>query len=65
MAEASDVQEILGKAKEKEKQYEWPKAVDFYRKALTFVDDSDFLRKGEISEKLTRALVHKKSASSS
>ena len=65
MSETSNVDEILGKAKEDEGRYEWLKAADCYRKALTAVAETDVLRKGEISEKLTRALVHKKSASSS
>ena len=52
MSEASSVEEILGKAKEEEGRYEWLKAADCYRKALTAVAETDFLRKGEISERL-------------
>ena len=56
MSEASSVEEILGKAKEEEGRYEWLKAADFYRKALTVVADSDFLKKGEICENLAYAV---------
>jgi exonuclease VII small subunit len=55
MSEASSVEEILGKAKEEEEGYEWLKAADCYRKALTAVAKTDFLRKGEISERLAYA----------
>jgi len=56
MSEASSVGEILGKAKEEEARYEWLKAADHYRKALTAVAETDLLRKGEISEKLAYAV---------
>ena len=56
MSEASSVEEILGKAKEEEGRYEWLKAADCYRKALTAVAETDFLRKGEISERLAYAM---------
>jgi hypothetical protein len=56
MSEASSVEEILAKAKEEEGQYEWLKAADCYHKALTALAETDFLRKGEISEKLAYAV---------
>jgi hypothetical protein len=56
MGEASSFDEILEKAKAEEKRYEWLKATDYYQKALTTVAETDFLRKGEISEKLAYAV---------
>jgi len=56
MSEASSLKDILNEAKEKEKQYEWMKAAHCYRKALTLVAESDFLRKGQISESLACAV---------
>ena len=56
MSEASSVEEILGKAKEEEGRYEWLKAADCYRKALMAVAETDFLRKGEISERMAYAV---------
>jgi hypothetical protein len=56
MSETSNVDEILGKAKEDEGRYEWLKAADCYRKALTAVAETDCLKKGEISEKLAYAV---------
>ena len=56
MSEASSVEEILGKAIEEEKHYEWLKAADCYQKALTAVAETDFPRKGDISERLTYAV---------
>jgi hypothetical protein len=56
MSEASSVEEILAKAKEEEERYEWLKAADCYRKALTAVAETDSPRKGEISERLAYAV---------
>lgn len=56
MSEASSVEGILGEAEEDEGRYEWLKAADCYRKALTAVAVTDFLRIGEISERLAYAV---------
>jgi hypothetical protein len=56
MSEPLNVEEILGKAIEEEKQYEWLKAADYYQKILTAGDESDFLRKGEVRESLAHAI---------
>jgi exonuclease VII small subunit len=56
MSEASSVEEILAKAKEEEGRYEWLKAADCYRKALTAVAETDYLKKGEINERLAYAV---------
>ena len=47
---------ILSRAKEEEGRYEWLKAADCYQKALTAVAETDFLKKGEISERLAYAV---------
>jgi tetratricopeptide (TPR) repeat protein len=56
LSEASSLEDVLSEAKEKEKQYEWMKAAQSYRKALTLAAESDFLRKGQISESLAYAV---------
>jgi hypothetical protein len=55
MSKASSIEEILSKAKDEEDRYEWLKAVNIYQKALGFVPEADFLRKGEILEDLAYA----------
>jgi len=46
------VEEILSKAEELEKKYDWTKAAELYEQALGVVREKDFLKKGEIQEKL-------------
>jgi len=53
---SSNDEEALSSAKEDERRYEWLKAVGYYEKALSFVPESDFLRRGEISESLAFAV---------
>lgn len=55
MSGFSTLEQILGKVKEEEEMYEWLKAVDLYRKALTSVGDSDLFLKAEIQEDLAYA----------
>jgi len=50
------VEEPLNKPKREKEQYKWLKAADYYRKALTAVAESDFLKKGEIRENLAYAI---------
>jgi len=42
----------LGKAKAFEKSYDWLKAVDFYEQVFGMTGEKDFLKKGEIQEKI-------------
>ena len=48
--------EILDDARHEEERYEWLKAADVYRKALTSISETDFLSKGEICESLAHAM---------
>lgn len=50
--EDKDLQDIMNEAKERERAYDWMNAVGFYRKALGLVAELDFLRKGEIQERI-------------
>ena len=50
------MEEILNKAKEEEEVYEWLKASEYYRKAVTLVPESDFVQKGETCESLGHAV---------
>ena len=43
---------VLGKAKALEKEYNWIEAADFYKQALRLVGKEDFLKRGEIQEKI-------------
>lgn len=45
------VEEVLRKAKELEKKYDWGKAAALYEQALRVDGKKDFVRKGEIEEK--------------
>jgi len=46
------VEEVVGKAKLLEKKYEWLEAAQLYEQAYRAVGKSDFLRKGEIQERV-------------
>lgn len=49
MSESQNSEHILGQAEEKVKRYEWLRAVDFYKKALSLaLGLKDFLKAGEI-----------------
>ena len=50
--EDKDLQDILDKAKEREREYDWMSAVDLYQKALDSVAELDFSRSGEIQERI-------------
>lgn len=50
MSQREKIEEVLRKAKELEKKYNWRKAVVFYEKALVSVGKTDFLMKGQIEE---------------
>jgi KaiC/GvpD/RAD55 family RecA-like ATPase len=53
MSENQNLEQLMGQAKEQEKTYEWLRAVDFYKKALSSaLDSKDFLKAGEISEQI-------------
>jgi hypothetical protein len=52
MSESQHLQSTLNQAKEKEKTYDWVKAADLYEQALRVVGKKDFLKKGEIGEKI-------------
>lgn len=52
MSDMSRLETILGSAKEKEKEYDWLGATEYFKKALEIVPDHDYLRKGEICERL-------------
>jgi len=52
MSRVENVEEIFGKAGALEKKYEWLKAIDVYGQALRGVGKEDFLKKGEVQEKI-------------
>ena len=52
MSRREKVDEVLGKAGDVEKEYNWVKAIDLYEQALRVVGKNDFLRKGEIRERI-------------
>jgi len=45
-------EEVFGKAPALEKEYNWLKAADLYEQALLSVEMKDFLKKGEIQERI-------------
>jgi len=45
-------EKIFTKAEELENKYDWIKAADVYEQALSVVGKEDFLRKGQIQEKI-------------
>jgi len=52
MSEGLGVEQILGKAAENEKRYDWLGAVEFYGKALRLVPEADPLKLGQVQEKV-------------
>ncbi|MFQ5758586.1 MAG: hypothetical protein ACE5IF_02785, partial [Candidatus Bathyarchaeia archaeon] len=52
MSRRESVEEVLSKAGALEKKYDWLKAADVYEQALRVVGKGDFLRKGEIQERI-------------
>jgi hypothetical protein len=46
------VEEILHKAEESEKEYDWSRAAELYEEALNLLPQEDFSRMGEIHERL-------------
>jgi hypothetical protein len=52
MPQSRSVEEVLGRAEGLEKKYDWLKAAELYEQALRGVGKSDFLRRGEIQEKI-------------
>ncbi len=52
MSRREKVEEVLGKAKALEKEYDWVEAVDLYEQALRVVGKNEFLKRGEIQERI-------------
>jgi hypothetical protein len=52
----SGLEAILDETRDEEKRYERLKATNYYQQALTLIAKSDFLRKGEICERLDHAV---------
>jgi len=52
MPEPSDVESFLDQAEEREKAYDWLGAAELYGKALGLVPETDFLKFGQIQEKI-------------
>ncbi len=53
MSKNRSLQHVLAQAKEKEKKYDWLRAVEFYGEAQTgVVEQKDFLKAGEIQERI-------------
>jgi len=44
------MESILGQAMERERDYDWLGAVEFYEKALGLMSETDFLKKGQVQE---------------
>jgi len=52
MSESSDVEFFLSQAGKREKEYDWLGAAEFYRKAIGLVSKTDFLRLGQVQERI-------------
>jgi len=52
MSEPSSAGVFLSQAEEKEREYDWLVAAEFYRKALNSVSETDFLKRGEVQERI-------------
>jgi len=52
MSEGLGVEQILGKAAEREREYDWLGAGEFYKKALDLMPETDLLRMGQIQERM-------------
>ena len=55
MSEGLGVEQILGKAAEREREYDWLGAAEFYGKALNLVSETDSLKMGEVQERVSYA----------
>jgi len=56
MSEALDVEAILGQARDQERAYDWIRAVESYKKAQGLVSETDFLKMGQVQERVGYAL---------
>lgn len=52
MSDTLSLEAILGNAKDREKQYDWLGATEYFKKALALVSDHDYPKKSEICERL-------------
>jgi len=52
MSEGLGVEQILGKAAEREREYDWLGALEFYTEALNLASETDFLGMGQIQERI-------------
>jgi hypothetical protein len=52
MSESSSLESILDQIAKQEKEYDWSGAAESYEKALALVPERDFLRSGEVHERL-------------
>jgi len=52
MSESSDAEFFLSEAGEREKEYDWLGAAEFCEKAIELVSETDFLKTGEVHEKI-------------
>lgn len=56
MLETPDIEQVLSKAKEQQRQYNWSGALDSYKKALGLASEQDLARRAEIHEQSGYAL---------
>jgi len=52
MSESSSAETFLSQAEEREREYDWLAAAEFYRKALNLVSETDSLKMGEAQERV-------------
>jgi len=52
MPQRANIEKVLEKAVEMEKKYNWPAASKLYEQAFGVIQTSDFLKKGEIQERI-------------
>jgi len=52
MSKSRGLKEILGQAKDREKEYSWSEAAELYEQALGAVGEEDVLRRGELREQI-------------
>ena len=52
MHNTSNIDEVISQAKKKEKEYDWLGAAETYKKGLDSIPPHDFLRSGELQERL-------------
>jgi len=56
MSASSSAEVFLSQAEEKEREYDWLGAAEFYRKALNLVSETDFLKRSEVHERVGNCL---------